>query len=70
MGEAKRRQEALGDKYGKEENLFPWLPLKKSQLMQFYKVTNTVAWIGIVALVVIWLTVRVIGPGLGWWEVY
>ncbi|MFM6376482.1 MAG: DUF2839 domain-containing protein, partial [Microcystis panniformis] len=26
MGESKRRQSALGDKYGQEENILPWLP--------------------------------------------
>lgn len=69
MGESKRRKEALGEKYGQEENIFPWLPITKSQGQQFVKWTSKGSWIGIGTLVVIWLTVRFIGPGLGWWQV-
>ena len=70
MGEAKRRQEILGEKYGQEQNLLPWLPLKESQLLRFYKVANRGAWIGIGVVLVAWLTLRFIGPALGWWQVY
>jgi hypothetical protein len=69
MGEAKRRKAALGDKYGQEERIFPWLPVTKSQAESLYKLTTRVAWIGIGALAVIWVTVRFIGPAFGWWEI-
>ncbi len=69
MGEAKRRQTALGEKYGQETTILPWLPITKTQAEQFVKWSTKGAWIGIGFLVVAWLTVRVIGPGLGWWHV-
>jgi hypothetical protein len=69
MGESKRRKEALGDKYGKEEKIMPWLPITKTQSEQFMKWTTRGAWIGIGLLVAIWITIRLIGPSLGWWQV-
>jgi hypothetical protein len=69
MGEAKRRKTALGEKYGQEERILPWLPLTKTQAEQFVQWSSRGAWIGIGVLVATWLTVRIIGPGLGWWTV-
>lgn len=69
MGESKRRKEALGDKYGQEEKIMPWLPITKTQSEQFMKWTTRGAWIGIGLLVAIWITIRLIGPSLGWWQV-
>ena len=69
MGEAKRRKAALGEDYGKEANIFPWLPITKSQGEQFVKWTTRGAWAGIVFMIVFWLTVRLIGPAFGWWQV-
>lgn len=69
MGEAKRRKEALGDKFGKEENIFPWLPITKSQGDKFVAWTTRGAWIGIGLMIAYWITIRFIGPFLGWWEV-
>ena len=69
MGEAKRRQAALGEKYGQEERIFSWLPITKSQAQQMYELTTRGAWIGIGVMVVVWLTVRFIGPGFGWWDI-
>lgn len=69
MGEAKRRKAALGQDYGKEANIFPWLPITKSQGEQFVKWTTRGAWAGIVFMIVFWLTVRLIGPAFGWWQV-
>lgn len=69
MGDAKRRKEVLGDQYGKEEQITPWLPLTKTQAQQFVALTTRGAWVGIAALVVAWLTIRFIGPAFGWWEV-
>jgi hypothetical protein len=69
MGEAKRRKEQLGEQYGKETNIFPWLPLTKGQGEQFVKWTTQGAWAGIGLLIAWWVTVRFIGPSLGWWQV-
>lgn len=70
MGEAKRRKAALGDKYGQESTILPWLPITKTQAEQFVKWTTRGAWIGIISMVALWLTVRFVGPAFGWWEVY
>lgn len=70
MGEAKRRKAALGDKYGQEPTILPWLPITKTQAEQFVKWTTRGAWIGIVMIIAVWLTVRFVGPAFGWWEVY
>lgn len=69
MGDAKRRKAALGDKYGQEERILPWLPITKSQSESLYKLTTRAAWVGIGVLAVIWVTVRFIGPAFGWWEI-
>lgn len=69
MGESKRRKEALGEKYGQEAPIFPWLPLTKTQANQFVQWTTRGAWIGIGFLVVFWITIRFIGPALGWWQI-
>jgi hypothetical protein len=69
MGEAKRRKEALGNKYGQEETILSWLPITKTQADRFYKWTTKGAWIGIGGLAVVWLTIRFVGPAFGWWDV-
>ncbi|MBO0351276.1 DUF2839 domain-containing protein [Phormidium pseudopriestleyi FRX01] len=69
MGEAKRRKSTLGDQYGKEPRIVPWLPITKSQSEQFVKWTVQGSWLGISLLIVTWLTVRFIGPAIGWWDV-
>ncbi len=69
MGDSKRRKETLGEQYGQEANVFPWLPVKKSQAAQFVSWSTRGAWIGIGLLVLWWVTVRFIGPALGWWQV-
>ena len=70
MGEAKRRKAALGENYGKEETILPWLPITKTQAQQFVTWTTRGAWIGIGLMIALWFTVRFIGPAFGWWEVY
>ena len=70
MGEAKRRKELLGDKYGQDQTIFPWLPITKNQAEQFVQWTTKGAWIGIGIMIAVWVTVRFIGPAFGWWEVY
>lgn len=69
MGEAKRRKEATGNDYGKEEYILPWLPITKTQSEQFVKWTTRGAWVGIGFLVAFWITIRFIGPAFGWWSV-
>ncbi len=69
MGDSKRRKETLGEKYGQEENILPWLPIKKSQSEQFVKLSTRGAWVGIGVLVAYWVVVRLLGPVLGWWQV-
>jgi hypothetical protein len=69
MGEAKRRKEAMGGDYGKEEYILSWLPITKTQSEQFVKWTTRGAWVGIGFLVVFWITIRFIGPAFGWWTV-
>ena len=69
MGEAKRRKEKMGTDYGKEENILPWLPITKKQSEDFVKWTTRGAWIGILAMIALWVIVRFIGPGFGWWDV-
>ncbi|MDJ0735900.1 MAG: DUF2839 domain-containing protein [Nostocaceae cyanobacterium] len=69
MGESKRRKEALGEKYGQETRILPWVPITKSQADLFMKVTTRGAWIGIGIMVAAWITIRFIGPAFGWWQV-
>lgn len=69
MGESKRRKASLGQDYGKEDKILPWLPITKTQADQFYKITTKGAWIGIGVMIAFWLTVRVVGPAFGWWQV-
>ncbi|NJN32581.1 MAG: DUF2839 domain-containing protein [Synechococcales cyanobacterium RM1_1_8] len=69
MGESKRRKETLGEDYGNQEKeyLIKGLPLTKKQSEQFIAITTQGAWYGIGLLVVAWVTIRFIGPSLGWW---
>ena len=78
MGEARRRAElglpprqpAPKQRSGSTDTsprVAPWLPLSKQQADQFVSLTTRGAWIGIAALVLFWVTVRFIGPALGWW---
>jgi hypothetical protein len=69
MGDSKRRKETLGDKYGQEENVLPFIPIKKGQAAQFVKWSTFGAWLGIGGLVAYWVTIRLLGPALGWWQV-
>ncbi|MEA5462142.1 DUF2839 domain-containing protein [Leptothoe sp. PORK10 BA2] len=67
MGEAKRRQSKLGDSYGEPERILPWLPITKQQSEAFVSWSSRGAWAGIVAMIILWLTVRFLGPLFGWW---
>jgi hypothetical protein len=69
MGESKRRKTQLGDDYGKPERILPWVPITKTQSEAFMRWTSQGAWVGIGLMIALWLTVRFIGPGFGWWDV-
>lgn len=69
MGDAKRRKEILGEKYGQEPSILRGVPVTKSQAEKFVKWTTQGAWLGIGLLVVYWVTVRFIGPAVGWWQI-
>ncbi|HEY9296771.1 MAG TPA: DUF2839 domain-containing protein [Phormidium sp.] len=69
MGESKRRKESIGDEYGKEERIVPWLPITKTQSQDFVKWTSRGSWIGIGLLAAWWIVVRFVGPAAGWWVV-
>lgn len=68
MGEAKRRQETLGEDYGTESKIVSWFPLTKSQLQKIYDLVMKGSWIGVFIVLAYWFVVRFIGPALGWWE--
>lgn len=70
MGESKRRKNVLGEKYGQESRILPWLPITKAQSEKFVNWTSTGAWIGIGIMIAAWFTVRFVGPAFGWWKVY
>lgn len=69
MGEAKRRKETLGEKYGQEERILPWIPITKRQSELFVSWTTRGAWIGIGTMAAAWVTIRFIGPAFGWWQI-
>ena len=69
MGDAKRRKEKMGERYGQEENIVSWLPFTKTQADQFVEWSSRGAWIGIGLLAILWVTVRFLGPAFGWWEI-
>lgn len=69
MGESKRRKEVLGENYGKAEPIASWIPfLTKDKADAFVKISTQAAWYGIGATVLIWVTIRFIGPAFGWWH--
>ncbi len=69
MGDSKRRKQALGEDYGKPEPLFSWLPfLTKQKSSQFVQITTVGAWVGIALIAGAWITIRFIGPAVGWWD--
>jgi Protein of unknown function (DUF2839) len=67
MGEAKRRQANPDADPNQKDRIVAWLPLTKSQAQQFVQLTTKGAWIGIGAMALLWITVRLIGPAAGWW---
>jgi Protein of unknown function (DUF2839) len=69
MGEAKRRKQNMKEQYGQEEKIVSWLPITKNQSQQFIEITSKASWLGIGLLVAVWVTIRFIGPGFGWWQI-
>lgn len=68
MGESKRRKEILGDAYGKDEPMVSWVPFwTKGKASTLVQLANRGAWVGIGLAIAVWVTIRFIGPGLGWW---
>jgi hypothetical protein len=67
MGESKRRQKALGEDYGKPDPFLPGIPINKDTANKFVTWSTRGAWVGIFAMIALWLTIRFIGPGFGWW---
>ena len=77
MGEARRRvQQGLlpprnqsKKNIGKEGSprIVDWLPITEKQRNHFIEITIKGGWLGIGALVLIWMVVRIIGPAAGWW---
>jgi hypothetical protein len=68
MGEAKRRKAALGEQYGQEAYILPWLPVTQSQAQKLVQTANRLTWVGIAFLIMWWVTIRFIGPYFGWWQ--
>jgi hypothetical protein len=59
MGEAKRRQ----------AQTTPAAPNRRALLMQQLMTwTTRGTWVGIIILGLLWVTIRFIGPGFGWWH--
>ena len=73
MGEARRRSEQ-GLKPRSKKNfrnesprIVSWFPVTQAQRDQFIQLSIRGGWVGIAALVVLWIIVRFIGPAAGWW---
>ena len=73
MGEARRRSEkglqprSIKNSKNDSTRIVSWFPVTKSQRDQFIQLSIRAGWVGIAALVVLWIIVRFIGPAAGWW---
>ena len=73
MGEARRRSEqGLPPRETKNNNdklkpILGLLAFNEEQRERFFNITKAGAWIGIILLIIFWITVRFIGPLAGWW---
>ncbi len=74
MGEARRRtsqglppRNKGGQNKNESQRILKWLPVTDQQRNQFINLTIRGGWIGIGALIFIWLIVRIVGPAAGWW---
>ena len=63
-----RKRKIKAKKRGDESpRIFPWLPVTQKQRDQFFDISIKAGWVGIGALVLIFVVVRFIGPAAGWW---
>ena len=73
MGEARRRSEQglkpRSNKNSRNESprIVSWFPVTQAQRDQFIELSIRAGWIGIAALVILWIVVRFVGPAAGWW---
>tara|TARA_Y100001968_G_scaffold106990_1_gene96717 strand:- start:45 stop:284 length:240 start_codon:yes stop_codon:yes gene_type:complete len=73
MGEARRRSEqdlqspSKKKSGNKSPRIVSWFPVTLAQREQFIQLSIRAGWVGIVALVILWIIVRIIGPAAGWW---
>ena len=75
MGEAKRRKnlglsrrEVTQKKdIDNSPRIINWLPITEKQKNYFIKLSIRASWLGIAMLILLWITVRFIGPAAGWW---
>ena len=73
MGEARRRSEQglkpRGKKNARNESprIVSWFPVTQAQRDQFIQLSIRAGWVGIAALVILWIIVRFVGPAAGWW---
>ena len=71
MGEARRRSEQGLKPRSKKKNessrIVSWFPVTQAQRDQFIQLSIRAGWVGIAALVILWIIVRFIGPAAGWW---
>ncbi len=73
MGEARRKTQQglkpLSKKKIRNESprIVSWFPVTQAQRNQFIQLSIRAGWVGIAALVILWIIVRFIGPAAGWW---
>ena len=73
MGEARRRsKQGLKPRSKKNSSnesprIVSWFPVTQAQRDRFIQLSIRAGWIGIAALVALWIIVRFIGPAAGWW---
>ena len=73
MGEARRRSKqglqprSMKNSRKESPRIVPWFPVTQAQRDQFIKLSIRAGWVGIAALVILWIIVRLIGPAAGWW---
>ena len=73
MGEARKRsQQGLKPRNHKKSSndsprIVAWFPVTQAQRDQFIQLSIRGGWVGIILLVLLWITVRFIGPAAGWW---
>ena len=73
MGEARRKSDqglkplSKNNARNESSRIVSWFPVTQAQRDQFIQLSIRTGWVGIVALVVLWIIVRFIGPAAGWW---